>query len=100
MVVSFLALATLGYLVLNVSPSFQFSILNLQFTILIPGLTLLFLFIFSLFSFILNARRGFLLGLLAISYLLLRLNGLVSPFFAILLLLLFGGIELFFVKRK
>jgi hypothetical protein len=47
-----------------------------------------------------NSRRGFLLGLLVISYLLLRLNGLTSPFFAILLLLIFGGIELFFVKRK
>src|ERR1035437_3348994 len=100
LIISFLSLFSLGYLVLNFSPTFQFSILNLQFTILIPGLILLFLFLFSLFGFILNARRGFLLGLLAVSYLLLRLNGLTSPFFAILLLLLFGGIELFFVKRK
>jgi len=100
LVISVLSLVALAYLILNYSPTFQLSILNLQFSILIPGLTLLFFFIFSLFGFILNTRRGFLLGLLVISYLLLRLNGLASPFFAILLLLLFGGIELFFVKRS
>ena len=99
--VSFLSLAALVYLILNFSPAFQLSIINFQFSILIPALTLLFIFIFSLFAFILNnSRRGFLLGLLIISYLLLRLNGLTSPFFAILLLILFGVIELFFVKRK
>jgi len=101
LIVSFLSLGALGYLVLNFPPTFQFSILNIQFSILIPGLALLFLFIFSLFSFILNnKRRGLLLGMLTIFYLLLRLNGLTSLFFAILLLILFGGIELFFVKQK
>jgi len=100
LVVSLLFLISLSYLILNFSPAFKFSLLNFQFSILIPGLALLFLFVFSLFSFILNARRGILLGLLVVSYLLLRMNGLTSPFFAILLLLLFGGIELFFVKRK
>ncbi|HEX7542683.1 MAG TPA: hypothetical protein VF385_01205 [Patescibacteria group bacterium] len=101
LVVFILSLAGLGYLVLTFSPTSQFSIFNFQFSILIPGLTLLFLLIFSLTTFILsNSRRGFLLGLLVISYLLLRLNGLTSPFFAILLVILFGGIELFFIKRK
>src|ERR1035437_5812290 len=100
LVVSLLSLCFLGYLILNFSPSFQFSILSFKFSVLGFALILLFLSLFFLFGFILNARRGFLLELLVISYLLLRLNGLTSPFFAILLLLLFGGIELFFVKRK
>jgi hypothetical protein len=101
LVISILSLVALWYLILNYSPIFQFSISNFQFSILIPGFALLFLLVFSLFTFLLNnSRRGFLLGLLAISYLLLRLNGLTSPFFAILLLILFGGIELFFIKRK
>ena len=98
--VGILSLFSLGYLIFNFSPAFQFTILKFKFSVLIPGLILLFLSIFCLFGFILNARRGFLLGLFAISYLLLRLNGLTSLFFAILLLLFFGGIELFFVKRK
>jgi len=101
LVVSILSLGALGYLILNLSPTDQFSIFNFQFSVLIPALTILFLLIFSLVTFLLsNSRRGFLLGLLVISYLLLRVNGLTSPFFTILLLILFGGIELFFVKRK
>jgi len=101
LILSALSLGALVYLILNVSPTDQFSIFNFQFSILIPALTILFILIFSLTTFILNnSRRGLLLGLLIISYLLLRLNGLTSPFFAILLLILFGGIELFFVKRK
>jgi len=100
-IVFILSLVGLGYFVLTFSPTSQFSILSFKFSVLIPGLTLLFIIIFSVFSFIFNnSRRGFLLGLLVISYLLLRLNGLTSPFFAILLVILFGGIELFFVKRK
>jgi len=101
LIVFILSLIALGYLVLNYSPVYQFSIYNFRFSILLSGLTLLFLLIFSFFTFILNnSRRGFLLGLLVIAYLSLRLNGLISPFFAILLLILFGGIELFFIKRK
>jgi hypothetical protein len=100
LILSALFLGLFGYSILNTSPSDQFSILNLRLSLLTPVLILLFLFISSFFSFILNTRRGLLLGLLVISYLLLRLNGLTSPFFGILLLLLFGGIELFFIKRK
>jgi hypothetical protein len=96
-----LSLVGLGYLVMNFSPSSQLPILKFELPILPVGLMLLFLVVFSFVTFLLNnSRRGFLLGLLVISYLLLRLNGLTSPFFAILLLLIFGGIELFFVKRK
>ncbi|HUD04374.1 MAG TPA: hypothetical protein VMR59_00080 [Patescibacteria group bacterium] len=99
--ISLLLIATLGYLIFNFSPNDQFSISHTPFPILPIFLLLSFLLLFSLTTFILNnSRRGFLLGLLVISYLLLRLNGLTSPFFAILLLILFAGIELFFVKRK
>jgi hypothetical protein len=101
LIVFVLSLVGLGYLVLNFSPSSQLSILNFELSVLIPGFTFLFLVIFSLVTFLLNnSRRGFLLGLLVISYLLLKLNGLTSPFFAILLVILFVGVELFFIKRK
>jgi hypothetical protein len=101
LIASVLSLMTLAYLILSFSPSFQFPILGFTFSVLLLAMFLLFIFTFSVFSFMFNnSRRGFLLGLLVISYLLLRLNGLTSPFFAILLLILFGGIELFFIKRK
>jgi hypothetical protein len=101
LVIFILSLVGLGYLVFNFSPSSQLSIWNFQLPVLSFGLILLFLLLFSIVTFILNnSRRGFLLGFIVISYLVLRLNGLTSPFFAILLLILFGGIELFFIKRK
>src|ERR1035437_548803 len=101
LIISLLSGATLGYFILNFSPAFQFSIFSFKFSVLSFALLLLFLLLFTLTTFALNnSRRGLLLGLLVISYLLLRLNGLTSPFFAILLLILFGGIELFFIKKK
>jgi|ERR1035437_6049949 hypothetical protein len=101
LIVFVLSLVGLGYLILNFSPSSQLPILNFQLPILSFGLLLLFVLIFSTTTFLLaNSRRGFLLGLLLVSYLVLRLNGLTSPFFAILLLILFAGVELFFIKRK
>jgi len=94
LIVFVLSFGALIYLALNYSPSESLSLIPVFFA-------LLFISTFSLFTFLLNnSRRGFLLGLLVISYLLLRLNGLTSPFFAILLLILFGGIELFFLKRR
>jgi len=101
LIVGLLSFGALGYLALNYSPSENISLISNHLSLIPVFLLLLFILIFSLTTFILNnSRRGFLLGLLLVSYLILRLNGLISPFFAILLLLLFGGIELFFVKHK
>jgi hypothetical protein len=101
LVVFVLSLGASTYLTLSVSPSNDLSLITYHLSLIPVFLLLLFSLVFSLFTFLLNnSRRGFLLGLLTVSYLILRLNGLTSPFFAILLLILFGGIELFFVKRK
>ena len=89
------------YTILNYSPDFQLSIVNFQFSVVAVFLCLLFFSLFFLSGFILNnQRRGALVGLYVIIYLILRLNSLTNPFFAILLLVLFGVIELFFVKRN
>jgi len=101
LLLSILSLGTLAYLVLNYSPSENLLLITYHLSLIPVSLLLLFLFIFSLFGSVLKSkRRGFLLGLLVISYLFLRLNGLTSPFFVILLLILFGAVELFFVKRS
>jgi hypothetical protein len=101
LVVGVLSLGALTYLIMNFSPSDNLSLISNHLSLIPVFLLLIFISTFSVLSFTFNnSRRGFLLGLLVISYLLLRLNSLTSPFFAILLLILFGGIELFFMKRK
>lgn len=111
LVLSSLLLASLVYLVLNFPPTHKFTIYNLsfdpwlrtkgQFTILPLFFILLFSTLYSLFTALLsNKRRGLLIALFFSIYLILRLINLTHPFFLILLIALFGGIEIFFVKRK
>lgn len=89
------------YLVITLPPTFQLSLDSFQFPVLPVFFAVLFLFLSSLFSFVLNnKRRGILIGLFAAIYLILRLNGLKNLFFLILLLILMGSTELFFLKRK
>jgi len=101
LLVSILSLGASVYLALCFPPTYQLPVGNFLFPVLPVFLIFLFLFIFSFFSFVFkNSRRGFLLGLFVIAYLLLRLTKLTSPFFLIMLFVLFGGIELFFIKKK
>jgi hypothetical protein len=96
-----ISIAALIYSVLNFSPTYGFTIYNLQFTILPIFFALLFSFLFFLFSFILaSKRRGLFVGAFIVIYLILRLNNLTHPFFLLILLVLFGSLELFFIKRK
>ena len=100
-VISILTVAALTYLILKFSPSARFLILNYQFPVIALFLALLFIFLFSLSAFILTStRRGVLIGLFAVIYLILRLNNLTHPFFLIMLLILFACVELLFAKRK
>ena len=101
LIVSVLAFFAILYIVLNYSPALKLSILNFSFPILPLFFVLTFIFLYSLFTFILKSkRRGILIGLFVISYLVLRMNGLTNVFFVILLVVLFGSLELLFVKRK
>jgi hypothetical protein len=76
-------------------------IYDLGFQILPIALLLAFLFIFSLFSFLLNnKRRGFLISCFVLGYFILKLMNLTHPFFTILLLILLIMLELLFAKRK
>lgn len=101
LILSFLSLATLFFLIINYSPSFNISLFNLNISIVFLFLSFVFLFFYSFFSFLLsNKRRGALIGLFMVAYLILRLNQLTNLFFAILLVILFGSLELLFAKRK
>jgi hypothetical protein len=101
LVLSILSFGVLGYLILNFPPGFNFSVINFNLSILIFSFLLLFIFLYSLFGFVLNnKRRGLLIGLFVVIYFLLRLNNLTHPFFLILLLILLVMLELLFAKRK
>jgi len=96
--ISFVALI---YSVLSFAPAYGFTVYGLQLTILPVFFVLLFSFLFFLFSFIFTSkRRGFFVGAFIVIYLILRFNNLTHPFFLLILLILFGSLELFFVKRK
>jgi len=98
--ISFLSLVGFIYLILSFSPNLQIPVLNFNLSIVYFFFTLIFLFLFSLFAFIFKSlRRGVFIGAFVVIYLFLRLNHLSSLFFLVMLFVLFGCLELFFVKR-
>lgn len=100
-VLSIISFITLAYVIFFYPPSWKFEIGNWKFEILPVFFLLLFTFCFSLFSYILKSlRRGTLIGIFAVSYLLLRLFGLTHQLFLVLLAALFLTIELFFSYRQ
>ena len=109
-ILSILSFVALIYLIFFYSPSTQFTlplgalakwgIHNFQFSILPIFFLLFFIFLLSLISYLLRSpRRGALIGLLTIIYLILRMLHLNSPYFLFLLIVLFISLELFFKKR-
>ncbi|MBI2031498.1 MAG: hypothetical protein HYT08_02675 [Candidatus Levybacteria bacterium] len=99
--ISLLSLVFLIYLIVSLSPNYQFSTLNFQLPILPVFLLTVFLSLFFSFSYIfINFRRGFVVGLFTVTYLLLRLFDLTHIFFLIILTILFLTLELFFSYKK
>jgi len=88
-------------LIIYLPPDIQFSIYNKPIYVLYIFFPVLFLFLFSLGSYLFNNKiHGLLLALFVISYLLFRLNNLTHPFFLLLLLALFVVLEFLFSYRK
>src|ERR1035437_7245718 len=98
-----LGLAILGligfiYLVFNFSPSAQITILSFNLSSIYFFFAFLFLFLISVFAFVFSSkRRGVFIGRVTFIYLILRLNHLTHPSFLILLIVLFGCLDLFFI---
>jgi cytochrome bd-type quinol oxidase subunit 2 len=100
LLISLLTFGTVFFLINNFPPNYQIAINNFKLPILPLFFILIFAGIFLFFEVILaNKRRGILIALFSVSYLLLRFFGLTSLLFPALLLILFAGIEKFFVKR-
>lgn len=93
LVLSVVSLAALIYIIFSLSPIQQFTILPVFFS-------LLFVTIFSFTSFLFNdLRKGVIVGIACVLYLLLRMNNLTHPFFLILLIGIVIAIELLFRKK-
>ncbi|MEK7534187.1 MAG: hypothetical protein AAB600_02505 [Patescibacteria group bacterium] len=101
LVFSILSLATLTYIIFSFPPNHQLLITTYRLPITVVFFPLIFLFIFSFVSYVLNHyRRGLFFALLITTYLLLRFFHLMHVFFLILLLALFFTLELLFTKKK
>jgi hypothetical protein len=101
LILSAITLICLTALISLFAPDQQLTINNLQLTPLYGFFALLFLFIFSTFTYLLKSKKhGILIAGFALIYLVFRLNDLTHPFFFILLAALFLTVELLVSYRK
>src|SRR4051794_19893644 len=95
--ISIASLVSLIYIILYFPPSFSIPLGSMQLPILPISFLLFFVFLWSLVGFIFaNRTQGLIVALLPSVYLLLRYIKLNQPFFLVLLVLLFVGLELLF----
>ena len=98
---SIVSLPALIALIYFFSPAKYLSVFSFQFSVFSLLFPLLFIFIFSITTYISKSpNHGILLGLFAISALLFRWNNLAHPFFFLLLAALFLVLELLFAYKK
>ena len=90
----FLFLVLFLYLIVFFSPESSINMLPFFFILIFTSLFFLFFFLLS------NFRRGIFIGLFVSVYLLLRFLDLTHIFFAIMLLILFITLEMFFSYKK
>lgn len=91
----------IGYLINTVSPNYVFMWKFLVIS-LVPVVMMLFVVaVFSFFTYLFHSYvQGILIGFFVGMYLVLRIVNISNIFFLILLLILFGTLELFFLKKK
>ncbi len=110
LVLSLLSLASLIYVIIFFPPSASLILNHFlplealakwgSLPITIPFFLLLFSFLLFLFSYLTrNIRRGGIIALLIVVYLIFRMLHLNSPYFLLLLIALFISLELFFKKK-
>lgn len=94
-------LITSSLIIFYFPPTFQIHTFQYQFSILYPFIASLFCFLYFLALIILKSKkRGFLIALFVVVYLLFRLNKLNDPIFLILLIALFLVIEFIFPRKQ
>ena len=101
LIVSFLSLISIIYLIFSFPPNnIVLSTSNFQLSTVVVFFSLLFLFFFSLISYIFKSTlQGMLISSTIIAYLFLRTLGLTQPLFLILILALLFVMELIFRRN-
>src|SRR4051812_32519247 len=101
LLLSIVSLVSLSLLIYHLPPTYNFSLLNSQLSTLYLFFLLLFLFLFSLITFISKSiKHGILIALFFPIYLLFRINNLTHPFFFLLLFGLFMTLEFLFAANR
>lgn len=101
LLIALFALIGLVLFINTFDPTSNINLLSITIPALIPFFILLFLVIASIFAFLFaNSRRGVLVGLFAISFLILQFLHANSPFYTALLAIIAVLIELLFRKKK
>lgn len=101
LILSILFLGFLGYIVINWSPSYVFSVGTLKISLLIPFFILLFAGIYAFVAYLMiSSLQGLIIAGTIIAYLLLRFFGITHPLFGILLLAMLISIEFAIYKKK
>jgi hypothetical protein len=96
-----LSLASLIYMVVQLSPSTNPAVLGYQLPLIPLFIVLVFTTLYFLGSYIFRSKsHGILIGTFTVVYLFFRLSDLTHPFFFILLFALFLTLELFVSYRK
>jgi len=99
----FLSLVTIliaSYILLTFPPSSSLHIFIFHISYILIFFILFFLFLYGLAAFFLrSAIQGILIASAVIAYFLFSLNNLTNPLFLILLIVLFGCLEVVFWKK-
>ncbi|MEN9407249.1 MAG: hypothetical protein RLZZ455_465 [Candidatus Parcubacteria bacterium] len=101
LLVSILSLIAILFVIFLIPPTYAVALTGIQINILFFFLPLLFIFTYSLLSFVFQKKtHGILAGIFLILYLILRLGGFTHPLFLLILLALLLILELLFVNKS
>ncbi len=101
LLVSILSLIAILFVIYLIPPTYAVALTGIQINILFFFLPLLFIFTYSLLSFVFQKKtHGILAGIFLIFYLILRLGGFTHPLFLLILLALLLILELLFVNKS
>ncbi|MDP3941509.1 MAG: hypothetical protein Q8Q49_04340 [bacterium] len=101
LLLSILTLCVLIFVIFFIPPTYAVELPGVTINVLFFFFPLLFIFLFSLLSFLFRKKsHGIIAGSLLIFYLLLRLGGFTHPLFLLILLALLLILELLFSKEK
>lgn len=103
LLISLLTFVTLLYIIFSYPPGALINISEAKINIAsnVAFFGLLFIFCTSFFGILFHStRRGVIIGIFVVIYLLLRLFGLRNIFFLVLLIAIFATIELSFNQRQ